>query len=234
MATILNIDTSLKVCSVALSSEGCILYHLEDFNGPNHAYLLSNFIKSSLDYLKEYDDMKLDAVSVSVGPGSYTGLRIGLSEAKGIAYGLKLPLIGINTLELLAVEAMFEIPDFDPENDLLIPVIDARRNEVYTSAYDSRLLNVMGQQALILDNESYGSLPKNKRFIFVGDGAKKVSEIVLSLNDDSIFLKDTLPLATGMTPLSEKYFYDKKFLDLAYSTPNYIKEFQATVPKSKI
>ncbi|MDE6164277.1 MAG: tRNA (adenosine(37)-N6)-threonylcarbamoyltransferase complex dimerization subunit type 1 TsaB, partial [Muribaculaceae bacterium] len=115
MALILNIETSCATCSVALSYDGMILHHLEDFEGRNHAAMLSDMIKSCMDYLENHDGMKLDAVAVSIGPGSYTGLRIGLSEAKGIAYGLKIPLIGVPTLELIATMAMFEIADFNPD-----------------------------------------------------------------------------------------------------------------------
>ena len=106
MAVILNIETSTEVCSAALTAEGMVLCHNEDFQGRNHAALLSGFVKRCLDHAREHE-MKLDAVAVSLGPGSYTGLRIGLSEAKGLAYALDIPLIGVSTLQLLAVHAMF-------------------------------------------------------------------------------------------------------------------------------
>lgn len=136
MAVILNIETSTNVCSAALTAEGMVLCHREDFSGQNHAALLSGFIKACLDRANELE-MKLDAVAVSMGPGSYTGLRIGLSEAKGLAFALDVPLIGVDTLELLAVTAMFE-HDIDPEA-LLVPMIDARRMEVFTGVFNMAL-----------------------------------------------------------------------------------------------
>ena len=141
MATILNIETSTSVCSVALASEGAILDHSEDFRGRNHAVVLSGFIKQSLDYLRR-QDMTLDAVAVSIGPGSYTGLRIGLSEAKGLAYALEIPLIGVPTLELMTVGVMFGHDEL-PEGTLFAPMIDARRMEVYTAVYDLSLRPLM-------------------------------------------------------------------------------------------
>ena len=128
MPTILNIDTSTEVCSVALTSEGAVLEHYEEFNGRNHATLLSGFIKACLDHLRRHE-MKLDAVAVSLGPGSYTGLRIGLSEAKGLAYALDVPLIGVDTLQLMAVSVMFSGEEL-PEDVMFAPMIDARRMEV--------------------------------------------------------------------------------------------------------
>ncbi|MDE5839251.1 MAG: tRNA (adenosine(37)-N6)-threonylcarbamoyltransferase complex dimerization subunit type 1 TsaB, partial [Paramuribaculum sp.] len=121
MAVILNIDTSTDVCSTALTAEGDILIHREDFTGRNHAALLSDFIKVCLDRAAELG-LKLDAVAVSMGPGSYTGLRIGLSEAKGLAYSLGIPLIGIDTIKLLAVSVMFSGTDI-PEDALFAPMI---------------------------------------------------------------------------------------------------------------
>lgn len=123
MAVILNIDTSTNACSAALTAEGTVLTHFEDFNYHNHAALLSDMIKACLDHLNKHE-LKLDAVSVTVGPGSYTGLRIGLSEAKGIAYSLDVPLIGINTLELMAVKVMFSSDEITGE-EIFIPMIDA-------------------------------------------------------------------------------------------------------------
>lgn len=136
MPTILNIETSTEVCSVALTAEGAVLEHFEEFQGRNHATVLSGFIKGCLDHLRRHE-MKLDAIAVSIGPGSYTGLRIGLSEAKGLAYALDVPLIGVDTLKIMAVNVMFA---HDVESDTLFaPMIDARRMEVYTAVYDLAL-----------------------------------------------------------------------------------------------
>ena len=126
MAVILNIETSGSVCSAALTAEGTVIAHREDFEGRNHATLLSGFIKHCLDHAAEHE-IKLDAVAVSMGPGSYTGLRIGLSEAKGLAYALNIPLIGVNTLELLATRVMFSSDEISPDT-VFVPMIDARRD----------------------------------------------------------------------------------------------------------
>ena len=141
MATILNIETSTEVCSVALTSEGQVLDHRENYEGQTHATLLSQYVKEMLDYAHSRE-MKIDAIAVSIGPGSYTGLRIGLSEAKGLAFGLNVPLIGVNTLQLLSVSTMFN-HFIDEENLLYVPMIDARRMEVYTAAYNPALEPVL-------------------------------------------------------------------------------------------
>lgn len=233
MATILNIETSTEVCSVALTSDGYILIHREDFEGPNHAAKLSGYIRDCLEYAKSHDNMAIDAVGVSIGPGSYTGLRIGLSEAKGLAYGLKVPLIGVNTLKIIAVEAMFTLTDFDPATDVFIPMIDARRDEVFSAAYDGSLNELEKSHAEILTAESYSGKFENKRMIFVGNGAEKAKRI-LEVSPDSLFLPEIHPLATTMFALSEKLYIDGDFLDIAYSTPLYVKEFMATIPKKKL
>lgn len=234
MATILSIDTSTAVCSTALTAEGMVLRHYENFEGRNHATLLSDYIKGCLDYLDDHE-MKLDAVAVSIGPGSYTGLRIGLSEAKGLAYGLKVPLIGVDTLKLLATSAMFRADgemEVDPERTLIAPMIDARRMEVFTGVYDYALNAVMEPRPLILDEGSYGEYLANHRVVFCGDGSMKAQDVVKSPN--AYFMKDVAPLAVDMLPLAEMAFLKGDFLDLAYSTPQYLKDFQATKPKPLI
>lgn len=182
MATILNIETSTSVCSVALSAEGMILTHLENFDGRNHATLLSGYIKHCLDHLRAHDDMRLNAIAVSIGPGSYTGLRIGLSEAKGLAYALGVPLIGIDTLQLLATAAMFS-PDTEiTDSTLFAPMIDARRMEVYTAVYDLSLTPLMTPQPLILDSGSYSGFLDSQKLLFIGDGAAKAQDVITSPN----------------------------------------------------
>jgi tRNA threonylcarbamoyladenosine biosynthesis protein TsaB len=228
MATILNIETSTSVCSVALTSEGAILQHLEDFQGRNHAVLLSGFIKEALDHLRRHE-MKLDAVAVSIGPGSYTGLRIGLSEAKGLAYSLGIPLIGVPTLELMAVGVMFghELPD----GVVFAPMIDARRMEVYTAVYDIALSAQMEPAPLILDADSYSEYLAKGPVAFFGDGSEKAKEL-LGSNPNAIFIPNINPLAVDMIALSERAFRNNDFIDVAYSTPLYLKDFQATKPRN--
>lgn len=228
MAVLLNIETSTNVCSVALTAEGMILHHYEDFEGRNHAALLSGFIKGCLDFLAD-KELKLDAIAVSLGPGSYTGLRIGLSEAKGLAYALDIPLIGISTLELMATRVMFSTLDIDPDT-IFIPMIDARRMEVYTAAYDFALSPLLPPQPLIIDNESYSELTASGRqLLLFGNGSAKAAEVVKA---DNVKIVDGVdPLAVDMIALAERAYARRTFLDTAYSVPVYLKDFIATKPK---
>lgn len=231
MAVILNIETSTSVCSVALTAEGMILSHHEDFEGRNHAALLSGYIKQCLDFLAD-KELKLEAVAVSIGPGSYTGLRIGLSEAKGLAYALDIPLIGISTLELMATRVMFSTLDIDPET-IFVPMIDARRMEVYTAAYDFALQELMVPQPLILDEQAYAELIATQRpLLLFGNGSAKASDVVTASN--VTIVDDVDPLAVDMIALAERAFAQRDFLDLAYSVPVYLKDFMATKPKKLI
>lgn len=230
MATILNIETSTQVCSVALTSEGQILEHHENYDGQTHATLLSAYVKDALDYVHTRE-LKLDAIAVSLGPGSYTGLRIGLSEAKGLAFGFDIPLIGVNTLQLLVVSAMFN--NFFDEDDLIyVPMIDARRMEVYTAAYNAALEAVVEPQAMILDENSFASVLANHKVVFMGNGSTKARDVIKHPN--AMFIDGIKPVALEMTALAEKAFREKNFIDVAYSTPLYLKEFQATTPKKKV
>lgn len=224
--TILNIETSTDVCSVAVTYEGMVLCHREDFSGHNHATLLSGFIKDCLDHIAAHE-MKLDAVAVSIGPGSYTGLRIGLSEAKGLCYTLNIPLIGIDTLKTMAVEVMFshEIQG----DELFVPMIDARRMEVYTGVYDMAFDTLVAPTPLILTPEAYDTYLADRRLLIFGNGSDKAREVITSPN--ATFIPDIHPLASNMLPLAEQAFTRGDFLDLAYSVPLYLKEFQATKPK---
>lgn len=231
MAVILNIDTTTAVCSAALTAEGMVLCHAEDFEGRNHAALLSGFIKKCLDFAAERE-LQLEAVAVSMGPGSYTGLRIGLSEAKGLAYALGVPLIGVPTLELMATRVMFSGEDIDPDS-ILVPMIDARRMEVFTAAYDFALTELLKPGPLILDENSYAELIATGRPVLLfGDGSDKALEVVKAPNVRHI--ADIAPLAVDMVALAERAYARREFIDLAYSTPMYLKDFQATTPKSKI
>lgn len=226
MAIILNIETSTRVCSTALTADGMVLRQFHDDRGQNHATLLSGFIKGCLDHLRDHD-MKLDAVAVSLGPGSYTGLRIGLSEAKGLAYALDIPLIGVDTLQLMAVGVMFN-HDVDAET-LFAPMIDARRMEVYTAVYDMALTPLAKPAPLILDGDSYSCWLSKHKMLFFGDGSDKAREVITSPN--AVFLPGVTPLASDMLALSERAYLQSDFLDLAYSVPTYLKDFQALKPK---
>lgn len=227
MPVILNIETSTNVCSVALTAEGTVICHREDFSGQNHATLLSGFIKECLDKAAEMK-ISLEAVAVSIGPGSYTGLRIGLSEAKGLCYALDIPLIGVDTLKIPCVNVMFgqELSG----DELFAPMLDARRMEVYTAVYDFALKPLKEPSPMILDEHSYAEFLADRRVLFFGNGSNKASGVITSPN--AIFVADIVPLAVDMLPLSEQAYSRREFLDLAYSVPAYLKDFQATKPKS--
>lgn len=230
MAVIVNIETSTNVCSTALTLDGQVVKSREDYQGHNHATVLSGFIKDCLEEAKD-KGLKIDAVAVSIGPGSYTGLRIGLSEAKGLAYALDVPLIGIPTLEIMTVAVMFS--DFFDENVMFAPMIDARRMEVFTAVYDYALKPLMTPCPLILDGNSYREYLDKGPVIFFGNGSDKARELLCD-HPNANFITEIHPLATNMMALSERAYRQKNFLDLAYSTPEYLKEFQATVSKSKL
>lgn len=230
MANILNIETSTEVCSVALTSDGMVLEHREDYEGRNHALLLSGFIEEMMQYATPRG-IKIDAVAVSIGPGSHTGLRIGLSEAKGICFGLDVPLIGIDTLKILVVATMFG--NYIDENSYYVPMIDARRMEVFAGVYDSALQEVMPARPVILTPDSFSEyLGQGRKLVFVGNGAEKAANLIK--HPDVVYIPGVKPAAVDMLALSEMAFRKGDFIDIAYSTPNYLKEFQATTPKKKI
>ena len=231
MANILNIETSTEVCSVALTSEGQVLDHSENYEGQTHATMLSQYVQQALQYARTRE-LPIDAIAVSIGPGSYTGLRIGLSEAKGLAFGLNVPLIGVNTLQLLSVSTMFN--HFIDEDKLLyVPMIDARRMEVYTAAYTPALEAVLEPQAMILDEHSFESLlDEGYTLVVMGNGSDKAREVLK--HDRVRFIAGIKPVALEMMALAEKAYREQQFIDVAYSTPLYLKEFQATKPKNPI
>ena len=226
MSCILHIETSTEVCSVALSQDGVSLFSKEDFNGPSHNTLLGVYVDEALSYADSHA-IPLDAVAVSCGPGSYTGLRIGVSMAKGVCYGRDLKLIGLPTLEVMSVPVLLskELPD----DALLCPMIDARRMEVYAAIYD-RGLNVKKPiSADIIDENSYAEYLDEHPVYFFGNGAAKCREKITHPN--AHFLDDIHPLAKWMFPLAEKAIANDKFDDVAYFEPFYLKEFVASTPK---
>ena len=230
MANIINIETSTEVCSAALTSEGQVLEHYENYDGHTHSTVLSRYIQDILNYVRSRE-IKIDAIAVGIGPGSYTGLRIGLSEGKGLAFGLNVPLIGVNTLQLLTVSAMFNHFNDDDEA-FYVPMIDARRMEVYTGIYDKALKEVMAPTAMVIDVNSFGDLLEQRHMIFLGNGADKVKDVINNKNAE--FLPGIKPVALDMLALAEKAFREQQFIDVAYSTPLYLKEFQATKAKQKV
>lgn len=229
---ILNIETSQEVCSVALTDAGTLYYQLEEKTPMRHAEALAPMVKQALEQMRSHDK-SLSAVAVSIGPGSYTGLRIGLSEAKGIAYGYGVPLIGISTLEAMAVKVLFSRWDLEG-NELFVPMMDARRMEVYTAVYDAALAPIMIPQPLILtDGRPYAEIierhPDRKLLLF-GSGMPKSSDIFIDV--PNVEFVDMKPLtAPDLMALAERAMREGRFLDLAYSEPEYLKAFQTTAPK---
>lgn len=230
MITLLNIETSGETCSVAVSQDGYVEFEKIEREGMNHARLLAPFVDEAMGWLKRHDT-RPDAVSVSIGPGSYTGLRIGLSMAKGLCLGLGVPLIGVSTLQIMAVQAMFGHTAWEGD-ELLVPMIDARRMEVYTAAYDFSLKEILPPQPMILDENSFSDLLSDRKLYFIGEGAAKARDVIKSPN--AHFLTTIRPMAYGMMALGEKAFKEERFLDIAYSVPEYLKEFQATKPRNKV
>lgn len=229
MPCILNIETSTHVCSVAVTYDGSVAFHLENYEGPSHAALLGKYVSEALGFIRD-NDMKTDAVAVSCGPGSYTGLRIGVSEAKGLCFGGDLPLIAVPTLEILACKMLFT--DAVPENVLFCPMIDARRMEVYAAIYDRALQPVKPVSADIIDENSYRTWLDTGPVAFFGNGSAKCKGILSHPN--ALFIDRIDPLASDMLALSERAFRRQQFQDTAYFEPFYLKEFVATVPKNKI
>lgn len=233
MALILNIETSTTVCSVCISKDGKVLSFRESNDEKTHAKLLTVFID---EIVKEqnikFDDF--DAVAVSMGPGSYTGLRIGVSTAKGLCYAKDLPLIAINTLQAMAngvaqkiKNGEIEINDF--ENSILVPMIDARRMEVYSSFFNSKIETIREIKAEIIDETSYQEILENKQMIFFGDGSEKIKNTVKHKN--AIFINDINTSSLPMADIAEKAYRNSEFKDIAYFEPFYLKDFVATIPK---
>lgn len=226
MSCILNIETSTDVCSVAVSQDGICIFNKEDNKGPNHAVSLGVFVDEALAYI-DNRGIKLDAVAVSCGPGSYTGLRIGVSMAKGICYGRGVKLISVPTLELLAVPVLLE-HDIE-EGSLLCPMLDARRMEVYSGIYDRALKEVRQVQADIVDGDTYSSYLDKSKMYFFGNGACKCMDTIS--NPNAMLIKGIKPLARYMFPLAEKRMAEERFEDVAYFVPFYLKDFVAKTPK---
>lgn len=230
MSCILNIETSTDVCSVAISDSGQVIFNKEDHPGPNHAVKLGVYVDEALDFLDSHG-LPLEAVAVSCGPGSYTGLRIGVSMAKGICYGRGVKLIAVPTLELMAVPVLLgEHPE--EEDALIVPMLDARRMEVYAEVLDRALKVVRPIQADIVDADTYKEYLDQHHVYFFGNGAAKCME---TINHPHAHLVEGIePLAKNMAPLAEKRFAEGKFEDVAYFVPFYLKDFVAKMPKKLI
>ena len=230
MACILHIETSTKVCSVALSENGTCLFDQADMDGPNHATRCGVFVEEALSFANSHA-IPVDAVAVSEGPGSYTGLRIGVSMAKGICYGRNLKLIAVPTLELLCVPVLLYHEEVE-DDALIVPMIDARRMEVYSAVYDRALRPVRDVQADVVEADTYREFLDRGPVYFFGDGSDKVQSVIQHPN--AHFLPGINPLAKYMFPLAERRWACQEFADVAYSEPFYLKEFVAVKSSNKI
>ena len=227
MSCILSIDTSTNVCSVAVSQDGTCIFDKVDNSGLNHAEKLGTFVDEALAFVDSHE-LTLDAVAVSCGPGSYTGLRIGVSMAKGICYGRNIKLLAVPTLELLAVPILLHHESIE-EEALLVPMIDARRMEVYSAVYDRSLKAVRAIQADVVDGDTYKEFLDKGPVYFFGDGAEKCMEVINHPN--AHLIKNIEPVAKNMFPLAEKRMAEGKFEDVAYFVPFYLKDFVAKQAK---
>ena len=232
---ILCLETSTAVCSVALVENGNVVALRESLDGQNHAEKITLFID---EVMKEagiaYKD--LDAVATSMGPGSYTGLRIGVSTAKGLCYAMEKPLIAIDTLAAMAYG--FEDNKLEPTANsqqptaILCPMIDARRMEVYTAFFNEKLERTSETEALVIDENSFMELKQDNHLYLFGDGADKLA--ALFENDENITVVEKFHCSAAyMAKLADEAFTNKQFVDTAYFEPFYLKNFVPGMPKVK-
>ncbi len=229
MGLILNIETSTTVCSVNIAENGIKLIGKETNEQNAHSKVLTSFIEELFKEIN-FQIKDIDAVAISKGPGSYTGLRIGVSVAKGIAYGSGIPLISVSTLQNMAwgAKSLSAIE----QGVLYAPMIDARRMEVYTQLFDNKINHINEISAKIIDDQSFYKELESHKIYFFGDGAAKCKTAIKHKN--ALFIDNLNPSADFMISYSEQAFQDNKFEDVAYFEPFYLKDFVATVPKKNI
>ena len=228
MPTILQLETATPVCAVALSINGKTVATKEETAQNIHASKLTLFINDVMEQAG-ISFNELDAVAVSKGPGSYTGLRIGVSTAKGLCFALDKPLIGINTLSMMGAGFLAEYPNY---KGLVCPMIDARRMEVFTAIFDADLTEVEATNAKIVDETSFLDLLNENEVTFIGNGAEKCSALIQ--HNNAKFITTNFNAASNMTSLANAAFMSKEFEDVAYFEPFYLKDFVFTVPKKKM
>jgi tRNA threonylcarbamoyladenosine biosynthesis protein TsaB len=224
MALILGIETATKNCSVALFKDGIVIAEKEHISdGYTHAEQLTLFIQEVID-LANISFKKVEAVALSLGPGSYTGLRIGTSTAKGLCYALDIPLIAISTLKAMAF-----VVAKNEKSAIYCPMIDARRMEVFSALYDENNKQVRGVQADVVDENTYAEFFVNE-IIFFGDGSLKCQKILN--HKDAKFIEGIYPSAKNLGILAKAKFENKDFEDVAYFEPYYLKDFVAGKKKA--
>ncbi len=220
MAIILNIDTATEYASVCLSDGNTILAIEENFEQKNHAAFLQPAIKKIQNTL-QFQLSSLHAIAVTAGPGSYTGLRVGLASAKGLCYALNKPLLLINTLQVMAY-ALAKNYQADKTNLLFCPLIDARRMEVFTALYNNHLEPIINPSATIVDENFLKEELKENTIIMGGSGSKKMLQLI---THENIIFSTTVHNATDLAAIATQQFENKQFTNLAYSEPYYLKEF---------
>ena len=232
MSCILHIETSTSVCSVAVSEDSQVIYHEEERTEAkgSAAEKLGTMVDEAISFTDSHA-IPFDAVAVSCGPGSYTGLRIGVSMAKGICYGRDLKLIAVPTLELLCVPVLLSEKTAE-EDALLCPMLDARRMEVYAGIYNRALKPIREVRADVVDADTYRQWLDEHPVYFFGNGAQKCMETINHPN--AHYIDGVEPLARWMQPLAEKRFLTEQFEDVAYFEPYYLKNYVAKMPKKLI
>ena len=233
MATILCIETGTDICSVGIARDGEIVSMLESDEGRDHARKVGVFVDELLRTTGIAPD-EIDAVAVGKGPGSYTGLRIGVSFAKGLCYGLQKPLIAVGSLDALTAVARedYEAGIVDVENweqARLCPMVDARRMEVYAQVFDSAGAPLTDVAAEVVNDESFAEWRKEGNFVIFGNGAAKCTEVLTDAT-----LVNIVPSVRGIAPLAQKAFDEGRFEDIAYFEPFYLKDFVVTASKKKL
>ncbi|MFT3825867.1 MAG: tRNA (adenosine(37)-N6)-threonylcarbamoyltransferase complex dimerization subunit type 1 TsaB [Chitinophagaceae bacterium] len=232
MALILNIDTATETAGICLAKDGKVLGTAVNESQQDHASWLQPAV-SKLVLEARVTMQQLDAVAVTIGPGSYTGLRVGLASAKGLCYALKIPLITESTLKTMAfaaVNELFPLQEVAADQPILIcPMIDARRMEVFTGVYDTNLEEKMPESALILEKNSFAELLEKNAILFIGNGSPKWKPICGSSN--AYYVEKALEIAPNLALIAEKKYREQQFSDLAYTEPAYLKEFYTYIKK---
>jgi tRNA threonylcarbamoyladenosine biosynthesis protein TsaB len=218
MAFILNIDTATEAAIISISEKDTVIEYFINNNQKDHAYFLQPAIKTLLQKIN-IPISKLNAVAITAGPGSYTGLRVGMASAKGLCFALEIPMICINTLEVMAVSCSKHVNE---PSSWFCPMIDARRMEVFTAVYDSHMKEIMKPCAMVLDQGSFKDMLQSNKIYFSGSGMLKLKEI---LNNKNAFFIDNLLSPSAMANLSYENYVHNNFANIYSSSPIYLKEF---------
>lgn len=225
MAILLNIDTAIETATISISDNEKVIASFSNNNQKDHASFLQPSIKNLLQKVRLKIN-ELNAIAVTSGPGSYTGLRVGMASAKGLCYALNIPLITINTLEVIGLSSINREKDM---HAFYCPMIDARRMEVFTAVYNYQLSEIIKPCSMILNEGDFNELLKTNKIYFSGSGAIKFKDI--TNNKDALFVIGE-PTTNAMAQLSYQSFANKNFADVLYASPVYLKEFYTLIPRA--